>query len=186
MRQGTASTNKLTTTTHPPLINQRVHLILLLAIQLATQQPWTASITSTSSIPAPRTAQLLVLQNLAPIHSVASSDSSHAGPAWHATTVAAAAIAGRLHWWRWSANTETDPPYVNAAAAHGSPWKDPDPEIDSDTNIEDGQVTAWAAAVAAAQAHGRAAQHWSSDSLHGHTAPVTALIDVPTGGPLPG
>lgn len=123
------------------------------------------------------------------MHSVASSDDgSHAGPAWHATTVAAAAIAGRLHWWQWSANTETDPPYVNAAAAHGSPCKGPDSDIDSDTNadVRDGQVTAQAAAVAAAQAHGRAAQHWSSDSLHGHTAPVTALIAVPTGGPISG
>lgn len=145
-----------------------------LSLQLSTFHPLTTSITSTRSNPAPRTAHLLVSNTLCQVQDRSGNTSSRSGDdnlAWHSCTHAAAAFGNRLHFWKWTAQADLDPPFVGQAPQGQL-------EISAVGDIAEPK---------AAAAAGLYCQHWFSDNVHNHsTGPVSVLMQVPTGGVSPG
>jgi hypothetical protein len=174
-----------------------------LAMQLATQQPWTASIPKPSSNATPTTAQVLMHSSMQAAPSTASCRIANAGLAWQHPTCVAAAFEEQIHFWKWTAQADLDPPFVGQVTQHGpchsSGSLTPCPEKSDSTAVEPPEEEAlglpslglpgFAARrveAKAARAVGAAAQHYCSAAPYSHTAAVSVLVQVPTGGPLPG
>lgn len=165
-------------------------------MQLATQQPWGASIPRPGSDSPPTSAQLLIHSSMHAAPSTAGCRTAHAGLAWQQHTCVAAAIGDKLHFWKWTAQADRDPPFVGKMGPElvteipdpgneggvmfmGSPGMD-------DMLMYPPEEVARRAACRTARTAGAAAQHSFSSSQYSHTAAVRVLVQVPTGGPLPG
>jgi hypothetical protein len=163
-------------------------LLHLSDVQLATQRPWTASVPNLTSCYTPRSAHVLLVNNLhqtpARLSSSSSSSSSskdHAPPAWHSFTCVAAAFGSQLHFWRWSAQADLDPPFVGQLPGP------PDPSGPHDGSSSSSDVSASPVAEAAATTAAPCCWHWFSDSCHNNrTGPVSVLMEVSAGSLFPG
>jgi hypothetical protein len=166
-------------------------------MQLTTQQPWTASIPKPRCDATPNTAQLLIHSSMHATPSTATCRTTDAGLAWQQSTCVAAALDDRLHFWKWTSQADLDPPFVSQMPSPELIIELP-PEREGDFPIavipqemEDllkfpPERVAWNAACRSALAAGASAQHCFSAAPGSHTAAVSVLVQVPTGGPLPG
>jgi hypothetical protein len=165
-------------------------------LQLATQQPWTASINSTYKDTPRLTGQLLLAEPC--LFTAAAADASTGNAvtcdtarSWQAQTCAVAAVAGRLQFWCWHnadppfpqirAQQSSVPPLAPASPTAAAAAEAAEAEHDTPSGPINPAGVDFAVRSAAASAAGAACHTCHSHESYGHTGAVTAILQVPIG-----